>query len=169
MHMTAVGYISDTEQIVKACWSNFQHDCAAAFEWSETSPVPPALSAKNLPGGQTQLWNVHWIKRIDLHLAKSDKDCAPQTILDTENWLDWNGDWDNPNDGEDELEPDNESNLELGNTIENLEMPEEWDVSAAPNFPQLIWPTQRSKKKAAKVLITVNPMEMRRNQGKKKK
>jgi len=29
--MSAVGYISDTEQIVKASWSLFQHDRAAAF------------------------------------------------------------------------------------------------------------------------------------------
>ena len=33
--MTAVGYIPDTEEIVKVSWSNFQHDCAAAFELSE--------------------------------------------------------------------------------------------------------------------------------------
>jgi len=49
--ITAVGYISDTEEIVKASWSNFQHDGAAAFKLSEKSPVPPALSAKDLPGG----------------------------------------------------------------------------------------------------------------------
>jgi len=30
--MTAVGYISDTEEIVKASWSLFQHDGAAAFK-----------------------------------------------------------------------------------------------------------------------------------------
>jgi len=30
--MTAVGYISDTEEIIKASWSNFQYDGAAAFK-----------------------------------------------------------------------------------------------------------------------------------------
>jgi len=49
--MTAVGYISDTEEIVKSSWSLFQHDGAAAFKLSERSPLPPALSAKDLPGG----------------------------------------------------------------------------------------------------------------------
>jgi hypothetical protein len=29
--MTAVGYISDTEEIVKASWLLFQHEGAAAF------------------------------------------------------------------------------------------------------------------------------------------
>jgi len=40
--LAAVGYISDTEEIVKASWSDFQHDGAAAFKLSEKSPVPPA-------------------------------------------------------------------------------------------------------------------------------
>jgi len=53
--MTAIEYISNTEEIIKASWSNFQHDGAAAFKLSEKSPVPPALSSKNLPGGQTQV------------------------------------------------------------------------------------------------------------------
>jgi hypothetical protein len=57
-HMTAVGYISDTVVIVKASWSNFHHDGAAAFKLLEKSTVPPALSAKDLPGGQTQVLNV---------------------------------------------------------------------------------------------------------------
>jgi len=60
--MPAVGYISDTEEIVKASWSNFQHDGAAAFKLSEKSPGPPALSAKDLPGGRTQVLNVRRIK-----------------------------------------------------------------------------------------------------------
>jgi len=30
-HMMELGYISDTEAVVKASWSNFQHDGAAAF------------------------------------------------------------------------------------------------------------------------------------------
>jgi len=58
MQMTAVGYISDTEEIVKASWSLFQHDGAAAFKLSERSPLPPALSANDLPGGRTQILNV---------------------------------------------------------------------------------------------------------------
>jgi hypothetical protein len=49
--MTAVRYISDTEEIIKASWSNLHHDGAAAFKLSEKSPVLPALSAKDLPRG----------------------------------------------------------------------------------------------------------------------
>jgi hypothetical protein len=33
--MTAIGYISDTEDIVRASWSNFHHDGAAALQLSE--------------------------------------------------------------------------------------------------------------------------------------
>jgi len=70
--MTALGYISDTQETIKASWSNFQHDGAAAFKLSETSPLPPALSAKDLPGGRTLVLNVRRIRRIDHHPSKCD-------------------------------------------------------------------------------------------------
>jgi hypothetical protein len=49
--LTAIGYISDTEEIIKASSSLFQHDCMAVFKLSERLPWPPALAAKYLPGG----------------------------------------------------------------------------------------------------------------------
>jgi hypothetical protein len=49
--ITAVGYISDPEELVKSSWSLFQHDGAAVFKLSERSPWPPAVPAKDLPGG----------------------------------------------------------------------------------------------------------------------
>jgi len=49
--ISAVEYISDTEEIIKALWSLYQHDGAAAFKLSGRSPLPPPLSAKDLPGG----------------------------------------------------------------------------------------------------------------------
>jgi hypothetical protein len=60
--MTSIEYISDTEEIGKPSWSLVHHDGAAAFTLSEKSPVAPVLSAKGLPGGQTQILNVHRIK-----------------------------------------------------------------------------------------------------------
>jgi len=60
-HMTAVGYISDTEDIVKASWSLFRPDGATAFKLSERSSLTPALSAKDCPGVQTQILNVRRI------------------------------------------------------------------------------------------------------------
>jgi len=83
--MTAVGYISDTEEIVKASWSNFQHDDAAAFTLSYQSPVPPAFSAKDIPGGRTQILNVRRTKQIVRHPAESDQDSSPESISATEN------------------------------------------------------------------------------------
>jgi hypothetical protein len=56
--MTAIEYILDTEDNVNASLSNFQHDGAAAFKVSERSPLPPALSAKDLIGGRTEILNV---------------------------------------------------------------------------------------------------------------
>jgi len=83
--MTAVGYILDPEDIIKAPHSLFEHDGAAALTLSERSPLPPALSAKDLPGGRTQSLNVHQIRRIDHHPVESDEDSAPAIISDTEN------------------------------------------------------------------------------------
>jgi hypothetical protein len=75
---------------------------------------------------------------------------------------------DNPNDSEENCAADNESNLEQNNCIEDSECPEQQDVSAAPNVPGLVRPTWKSKRQAEKVLLTVNAVEMQRNQGGKK-
>jgi hypothetical protein len=83
--MIAVGYFSDTEEIVTASWSNFHHKCAAAFKLSEKSPVPPALPTNDLPSRQSQVLNVRRIKRIDSHSAESDEDRSPESISDTKN------------------------------------------------------------------------------------
>jgi len=55
--------------------------------------------------------------------------------LDTENWLNWNGDLDNPNDSEDDWEADIEFEIELDNGIEDPETPGQQEVTAGPNVP----------------------------------
>jgi len=167
--LTAVGYISDTEEIVKASWSLFQHDGAAAFQLSQRSPLPPALSAKDLPGGRTQIFNVGRIRRINRHPVESDDDFTPESISDTDDWLNWNGDLDNPNDSEEDCSADDESDIEHNNGIEHAECPERQDVSAELNVPGLVRPTRKSKRQAEKVLVTVNEVETRRNKGGKKR
>jgi len=119
--MAAVGYISDTEEIILASWSLFQHDGAAAFKLSERSPLPPAVSAKILPGGWTQILNVRQIRRINCHPLDCDEDSAPESISDTKNWLHWDGDLDNPNDSEDNCVAEVESDIEQDNGIEDPE------------------------------------------------
>jgi len=167
--MTAVGCISDTEEIVKALWWHFQHDCAAAFKLSEWSSLPLPLSAKELPGGQTQILNVRRIWRINRHAVERDDDCEPHSISDTDDWLNWNGYLDNPNDREDDCAADNESDIDRNNGIEDPEFPEPHDVSAAHNVPRLIRSAQNSKKQAEKVLVMVNAVVTWRNKGGKKK
>jgi hypothetical protein len=167
--MTAVRYMSDTEEIVTASWSNLDHDGAAAFKLSEKSLVPPALFAMDLQGGRTQVLNVRLIKRVDPHPAESVEDGSPESISDTENWLNWNGDLDNPNNSEDDWEADNKSDTELDNGSEVSETLAVRNVSADPNVPGLIRPVRQSKKKVEKAFVTVNIMETRRNKGIKKK
>jgi len=141
--ITAVGYISDTEEIVNATWKNFHHDRAAAFKLSERSPQPPALSAMDLLGGRSQILNVRQLKKIYLRTPKSDEDSAPESISDSENWLNWNGDSDNPNLSKDDWDADSESDLEQDNVIKDPETPAQRHVSAAPNVPGLIRPSWR--------------------------
>jgi hypothetical protein len=122
--ITAIGYISDTEEIVQASWSHFKHDGAAAFKLSERSPLPPALSAKDLPGGRTQILNVRPILGIKSHPVENIKDSTPDSILDTEHWLNWNGNLDNPNGSDEDCATDDDSNIEQNNCIEDPDFPE---------------------------------------------
>jgi len=74
--------------------------------------LPPALSAKNGPGGGTQILTVRRIRRINRHPVGSDQDVAQQSILDTDDWLNWNDDLHNPNDSEDDCAADDETDTE---------------------------------------------------------
>jgi hypothetical protein len=76
---------------------------------------------------------------------------------------------DNPNDSEDDCAVDDGSDIGPNNGIEDLECPEQQDVSAAPNVPGLVRPTRKSKRQAEKLLVTVNAVETQRNKGGKKK
>jgi len=167
--MTAVGYTSDTDDIVKASWSLFQHNRVAAFKLSERSALPPPLSAKDLPGERTQILDFRWIRRIDRHPIASDEDSVPESISDTEDWLDWNGELDDANDNEDDCAADIDMDIGQDNSIEDAECPEQQDVSTMPNVHGLIQPTLKSKRQAEKVFVTVNAFQTRRNKGVKKK
>jgi hypothetical protein len=167
--MTTVGYISDTEEMVKAYWSLFQHDGAAAFKLSERSPLAPPLSAKDLTAGRTEILNVRRIQRINRHPVESDEDSAPETMSDTEDWLNWNGDLLNPTDSEDNCAADVESDMEQDYSIRDPESPEQQDVNAAPNVSGLIWSRRKSMRHVAKLLVMVNAIEMRTNKGVNKK
>ena len=109
--------------------------------------------------------NVRRIRRINRHPVESDEDSAPECILDTEHWLNWNGDLDALNDSEGDSRVDVESDIEQDNSIEDPDSRQQQDVSAAPNIPGLILPTQQSKREVEKVLMTVNAIETRRNKG----
>ena len=166
--MTAVGYISDTKEIIKASWSNFQHDGTAAFKLSERSLLPPALSAKDLPWGWTKVLNARQVKRIDHHPSENHEDSAPESISDTYNCFEWNGYLDNPKASNDNWEGDNESDMELENGIDSAESREHQDVSTALNVSRKIRPTQMSMKLGELGLMTDTAMETRSKKGNKK-
>jgi hypothetical protein len=74
---------------------------------------------------------------------------------------------DNPNSSEHDCAVDDESHKEPNNRIEDPECPEEQDESVAPNVSGLVWPTQKSKRQAEQVLVTVSAVDMGRNKGAK--
>jgi len=131
--------------------------------------LPPALAAKDLPGGRTQILNVCRIRRIDRHSVTCDKDYAPESILDTEDWRTWNGNLDSPKDSEEHCAVDDDSDIMHNNWIEDPECPVEQDVSAPPNVPGFVRLTRKSKRQAEKGLMTVNAADTWRNKGGKEK
>jgi hypothetical protein len=77
--------------------------------------------------------------------VESDDDSTPESISDTEDRLNWNGDSDNPNDSEKDCAAADESNIKHNNGIEDPEYPKQQDISATPNVPGLIRLTRKSK------------------------
>jgi len=136
--ITAVGYISDSKEIVNTSWSNYQNDGAAGCKLSRRSHLRTAFGANDLPGRWTQVLNVRRSRWLDSHAAGSDEDSAPECVSDTKNRLDCNSHFNSPNDIEDHWEADNESNIELENGGEDAETQGKWDVSAAQTVPGLI-------------------------------
>jgi hypothetical protein len=89
----------------------------AEFKLSERTPLPPALAAKDLPGGRTQILNVCRIWRIKRHPVEIPADSALASISDTEDWLNRIGDLDNPTDSEDDCMADIEYDIEQDTRI----------------------------------------------------
>jgi len=120
--------------------------------WRTTSNLKCSLKPENQPSSR-----------------ESDQESAPDTISDNENLLIRNGALDIPNYSEDDCASDNESDIKYNNSREELECTEQQDVSTTPNVPRLVSPTQKSKRQAEKVLVTVHAIETRRNKGVTKK
>src|SRR5258708_3174914 len=96
------------------------------------------------------------MRTINFHPVERDEYSAPESISDTNDWLNWNGDLDNLNDSEDDCAVDNESDMEHNNCIEDLEWPEQQVVSAALSVLGLVRLTRKSKRQAENVLVMVN-------------
>jgi len=107
--------------------------------------------------------NACGIGRINRHPLENDENCATERIPDTEEWLNWIGDLDDPNDSEKNCGPNVESDLEQGNGTDHLDGLENRDVSSVPNAPRLICHRQQSKRPAEEMSITVNAIKLKKN------
>jgi hypothetical protein len=124
--------------MINTSWCIIQYDVAAAFTAAERSPLPPVLSANDLPSGRTQVLNVCQVKRIDCHPAKSIKNCTLERLSYTEIWLYCSDDLDIATRSEDDCDVYNDLNMELLNGIKAAESPKHHIASTAPNVPLLI-------------------------------
>jgi hypothetical protein len=75
----------------------------------------------------------------------------------------------NPNDSEDNCTTDNESDIEQNNCIENLNWPEQHDLSGLPHVAGLAQLSRNSNRVAGRLFVTVNAKETRRYKGVKNK
>jgi len=85
--------------------------------------------------------------------------------LNIENWHDWNCDLINSNDSEDYYAAGIESETLQTNGIKEAECSHQLNLSVAPNVAGLVWPTRKSESQAETILVMVNSIEMRGNQG----
>jgi hypothetical protein len=108
---------------------------------------------------------VRRIQRINHQPVECDMDSSPESISDTEDWLNWNGDYDNPNDSEHDCAADCECVMDQDNSIEDSECSEHRGVSHAPNVPGLIRLIRKSKRHAENMWVTFSAIEIRRNKG----
>jgi len=88
--------------------------------------------------------NVRRLNRTDHYPVESDENSAPESILDNENVLSWNGDLEIPNDSKDDSLAGFQSDIVLCSGIQYLEIPELQDVIAAPKVPGFIRLIQKS-------------------------
>jgi hypothetical protein len=105
---------------------------------SERSSLSPPVYAKDLPEEWIQILHVHRSWRINCHPVESDDVPATESISDTEDWLNWNGDLDQPNDTEDNCVAHIESEIEKCNGIHDSEWPLQQDVCAMQNGSRLV-------------------------------
>jgi len=91
--------------------------------------------------------------------VETDNDSGPESISETQNWLNWIGNLVNPNARKDDHAADVESDREQENVIEDPECLKQRDVSAALTVPRFNRPPRKSKKQAEKRFLTVNAME----------
>jgi hypothetical protein len=150
--MTAMGFISDTEETVNEGWSSFKHDGVAAFKASErTCGLPASLPQTELPDGRTQILNVRRIRRINRSALESDQESTSDMDTDSEDWLNWDGDVDDLTNDEsehsaaetsenDSLEQCSDFGESLPDGTENIRRP------PALFVPGLVHPVRKSQR-----------------------
>jgi hypothetical protein len=106
---------------------------------------------------------------INRHPVESDERSSHESTSTTEDWLNWIGDLDIPNDSEDDCAGDVKSDIEQEDSIDDPECPEQRDLSTALTDPGLIRLTLKLERQDETVLVMGNAIETRRIHSVKKK
>jgi hypothetical protein len=144
--MTAMGYISDSEEVESSSWASFAHDGLAAFKSNEKTPLPKSLPLTELQNGKTQVLNVRRIPRINRQPGLTDEESAGEDNTDTEDWLHWDGDMESGAEDESDSSTDDEHEMDRILDTHEKESPEQSHGDAAPNVPGFIRPVRKSKR-----------------------
>jgi hypothetical protein len=126
-------------------WLLFRHTGLIAFKWSERSPWPKNLSAKDLSGGQTQILSVRQIRTINHYPLKYHEDIAKASIRQMQNSLHFSRDLDSPKYCESNCQTDVDYDTQSDKGSEDQKRPVRDDVIATVIVPQLIRPTCTSR------------------------
>lgn len=134
--MTAIGYISDTEETEDMSSSSFHHDGSQAFITSGQRSLPPALSKDDLLDGENKVLYIKPVHRLNRNI---DEDSASEIDTDREDWLNWDGDIDEESEmagGEDSSDSGSDSEITLDRSFD--------EAAAAPIISGLIRPVRKS-------------------------
>jgi len=91
----------DSHALHFGCWRDRQNILVTLATWwcsciltVKKITFATSFVCKGSPGGQTQVFNVHWIRRTDHHPAESDEDSAPESISNNKSRLNGHRDFD---------------------------------------------------------------------------
>ena len=147
--MTALGYISDTEECGERISTDLADDGEVAFRSYVECAPPKTLPLSSLINGKTKVLKLHRIRRVDRLSTQTDDESAPEDATEAEEWLNWNGDVEEAVEDQTTNDlADEESEDDLIMCVRTKEPQVRSVIDAAPNVLGVVRPTRKSRRLA---------------------